>query len=57
LPSSLSNNDETLHLIIKKLHEQRFSWKSHGRNSLCSTIYFVNDGSKMNVDVLCDLLK
>jgi hypothetical protein len=25
LPSSLSNNDETLHLIIKKLHEQRFS--------------------------------
>jgi hypothetical protein len=25
LPSSLSNNDETLHLIMKKLHEQRFS--------------------------------
>jgi hypothetical protein len=51
LQSSLSNNDETLHLIVKKLHEQRFSWKLHGINSLYPTFYFVNDGSKMNVDV------
>jgi hypothetical protein len=50
LPSSLSNNDETLHLIMNKLHEQRFSWKFHGINSLYSTFYFV-DESKMNVGV------
>jgi len=32
------------------LHLQGISCKPHGRNSLCWTFYYVNDGSKMNVN-------
>ncbi len=39
LQSSQSNNNETLPLIMKKLHEQRYSWKPHGKNSLYWTFY------------------
>ncbi len=28
----VTKDDETLHLIMKQLHEQKISWKLHGRN-------------------------
>jgi hypothetical protein len=44
--------NETLHLILEKLHLQGISCKPHNRNYLCWTFYYVNDGSKMNVNAL-----
>jgi hypothetical protein len=38
------------HVILKKLHEQRI--KPPGRNSLCWAFYCVNDGSKVDVNIL-----
>jgi hypothetical protein len=36
--------NERLHLILEKLHLQGINCKPHGRNSLCWTFYYVNDG-------------
>ncbi len=41
IPSSQSENDDTMQLIKKKLHEQMLKWKPHGKNSCivcCVTI-------------------
>ncbi len=35
LPSSQSKNDETLHLILNELHEQRINQKLPSRNYVC----------------------
>lgn len=35
LPSSQSENDERLHLILNELHEQRINQKLPSINSLC----------------------
>jgi hypothetical protein len=51
LLSSQLENDKTLHLIMKKLHEQKISWKLHGRNSPRWAFDCVNDGSKVDVNV------
>jgi len=40
-----------LHLIIKKLYEQIFYWKPHDINFLCQAFYYVNGGSKVDVNV------
>jgi hypothetical protein len=42
--------NQTLHLILENLHLQGISCKPHGRNYLSWTFYYVNDGSKMNVN-------
>jgi hypothetical protein len=51
LPSSQLENDKTLHLIMKILHEPIISWKLRGRHSPCWAFYCVNDGSKVDVNV------
>jgi hypothetical protein len=33
IPSSQSNNDDIMQLIMKKLHNQRLKWRPHGKNS------------------------
>ncbi len=52
LQSSQSRNDETLHLILKKLHQQIIHQKPYGRNFICWSSYCVNCGSKVDVNVL-----
>lgn len=39
LPNSQSNNDETLHLIMKKLHDQRIVGNLMGKN--CYVRHFI----------------
>jgi hypothetical protein len=31
IPSSQSNNDDIMQLIIKKLHDQRLKWRPHSK--------------------------
>jgi hypothetical protein len=33
IPSSRSNNDDIMQLIMKKSHDQRLKWTPHGKNS------------------------
>jgi hypothetical protein len=40
-----------LHLIIKNLYEQKIYWKPHDINFLCWAFYYVNGGSKVDVNV------
>lgn len=38
-PSSLSKNEKSMKLILKKLHEQIPKWRPHGRNSSTHDIF------------------
>ncbi len=42
--SSQLENDDTMQLIMKKLHEQMLKWKPCGKNSSTCTFFCVNDG-------------
>jgi len=33
IPNFQLENDDTMQLFMKKLHEQRLKWRPHGRNS------------------------
>lgn len=47
--NSQFKNDDSLELILKKLHEQKIKWRLHGRNSLSWAFYCAIDGLEFNV--------
>ncbi len=46
-----SKNDDTMWLIMNKLHEQRLKWKPHGRNFPILAFFFVNNESLVDLKV------
>jgi hypothetical protein len=46
-----SKNDNTMQLIIKKLCEQRLTWRPHGINSPTWAYFCVNDETLVDVKV------
>jgi len=51
LPNSHLKNDDSLELILKKLHEQKIKWRLHSTIFLSWAFYCVIDGLKFNVKV------
>jgi hypothetical protein len=44
IPSSQLENDDTMQLVMKKLHEQMLKWIPHGKKISTCAIFCVNDG-------------
>jgi hypothetical protein len=51
IPSSQSNNDDIMQLIMKKLSDQRLKWRPHGKNSATWAFLCVGDKSLVDVKV------
>jgi hypothetical protein len=46
------SDEKEIKQILQQLQTQRKKWRPHNRNALCWFLYFVNDYSKVNLDVL-----
>jgi hypothetical protein len=49
IPRFELENDDTMQLIIKQLHEQKLKCKPHGKNFQLGLFFCVNDESPINV--------
>jgi hypothetical protein len=58
-PNSMWENENSMKLTFKNLHEQKMKWRPHGRNYHAWVFSYINDESKVDVQipqVMCYML-